>query len=50
MVWCVSWYNKQGERRIEWNVPDPWFLKEKLINNNTICLDLKYLETKNANK
>lgn len=33
MVWCVSWYNKHGERRIEWNVPDPWFLKEKLIKD-----------------
>jgi len=31
MVWCVSWYTKDEERRIEWNVPDPWFLEAKLI-------------------
>jgi len=31
MVWCVSWYAKDGERRIEWNVPDPWYLEKILI-------------------
>jgi hypothetical protein len=31
MVWCVSWYDENGERRIEWAVPDPWYLKERLI-------------------
>lgn len=30
-VWCVSWYDEKGERRIEWNVPDPLYLKERLI-------------------
>jgi hypothetical protein len=33
MVWCVSWYNKHGERRIEWNVPDPYFLRDRLIED-----------------
>ncbi len=31
MVWCVSWYDEKDKRRIEWNVPDPWFLEAKLI-------------------
>lgn len=31
IVWCVSWYDEKGERRIEWAVPDPWYLKERLI-------------------
>ncbi len=30
-VWCVSWYDGKGERHIEWNVPDPWYLEKKLI-------------------
>jgi len=33
MIWCVSWYNEHGERRIEWNVPDPFWLKERLIED-----------------
>ena len=33
MVWCVSWYTKDGERRIEWNVPDPYFLRDRLIED-----------------
>jgi aminopeptidase-like protein len=33
MVWCVSWYDKNGEKHIDWNVPDPWFLEEKLIKD-----------------
>lgn len=32
-VWCVSWYDGKGERHIEWNVPDPWFLEERLIKD-----------------
>ena len=31
MVWCVSWYSENGERRIEWNVPDPEKLRRELI-------------------
>ena len=33
MVWCVSWYTKDEERRIEWNVPDPYFLRDRLIED-----------------
>ena len=33
MIWCVSWYNEHGERRIEWNVPDPFWLKKRLIED-----------------
>jgi len=32
-VWCVSWYDKNNERHIEWDVPDPEFLKKKLIKD-----------------
>ncbi len=31
MVWCVSWHDEKGERRIEWNVPDPDKLRRELI-------------------
>lgn len=33
IVWCVSWYDNTGERHIEWNVQDPWDLKEQLIKD-----------------
>jgi len=33
MIWCVSWYNEHGEKRIEWNVPDPFWLKQRLIED-----------------
>ncbi len=33
IVWCVSWYDITGERHIEWNVQDPWDLKEQLIKD-----------------
>ena len=40
MVWCVSWYTKHGERRIEWNVPDPYFLRDRLIEDGIDEIDL----------
>jgi hypothetical protein len=33
MVWCVSWYDKHGKRHIEWGVPDPYFLRDRLIED-----------------
>jgi hypothetical protein len=30
-VWCVSWFDNDNKRHIEWNVPDPWYLEQKLI-------------------
>jgi hypothetical protein len=32
MVWCVSWYDENDKRYIEWDVPDPWFLQKTLID------------------
>ncbi len=33
MIWCVSWYDLNDERHIEWNVPDPFWLKDRLIED-----------------
>ena len=33
LVWCVSWYDLNNKRHIEWNVPDPFWLKARLIKD-----------------